>query len=65
MSDEHLWHCVRDAAAILGWHDDAVKAKAVTIAEKRFGLRTDADRDDARGRIDRLWIERLTIQGAC
>lgn len=63
-SDRLLWAEVEDRARIHGWDArERVCREAASHACRRLKARTDAEREEIRGRIDRLWVERVTMWG--
>lgn len=66
ITDAALWNEARERAARIGWDDrDRICRETVSHVCRRLKVTDDAGRDDLRGRLDRLWSERMTIWGAC
>lgn len=66
MTDDNIWDDIRARAARIGWDDqDRLCRETTSHICRRQQITDDAGREDIRGRVDRLWAERMTIWGAC
>ncbi|SFY20465.1 hypothetical protein SAMN04244548_03069 [Paracoccus pantotrophus] len=65
LTNDTIWRAVQDQAALFGWGDrEALIAKAMNRLCKRYRLTTDGEREELRGRLDMLWIDRADAAGA-
>lgn len=65
LTNDTIWRAVQDQASLFGWGDrEALIAKAVNRLCKRHHLKTDGEREELRGRLDMLWIDRADAAGA-
>lgn len=63
LRDSTIWNEVRERAARIGWDDrERVTRETVSHIARRFKL-DDEGRENLRGRVDRLWTERMTVWG--
>lgn len=65
LSDDNLWHEVREQAAKTGWNDrDLLLDTATEALCKRHRIKSDAERENIAGRLGKLWADRMAVMGA-
>lgn len=62
MTDDDLHKAIRAAAAEVGWHH---RATALQRAHQRILQSEEKPPVDLYARLERVWDERISIQGAC